>query len=58
MCRAVDCNYMYVDEPALITGFTVGGESAGDKLTITGNALPTSLQSIYFGDSLCSVPTE
>ena len=52
-CANNNCDYLYVDTTALITGQSL----SGDTLTITGTNLPTDLMDVRLGDVGCGPTT-
>ena len=53
VCPDFNCDYVYVDTNALITGQTL----SGDTLTITGSNLPTSDVAVALANSQCGTVT-
>ena len=53
VCPEFNCDYVYVDTTALITGQTL----SGDTLTITGTNLPTSDVAVGLANSQCGTVT-
>ena len=48
-CANLNCDYLYVDTPALVTSQAINGNT----LTIRGKDLPTSLIDVRLGDVGC-----
>ena len=54
LCGKLNCDYTYIEQQSLITGFSVSGLD----VTISGTGLPLELSSVSIARVACAIDTE